>query len=129
MFSHVVIGARDVAAMTAFYDAVFAPLGIERFAQDAGGKWSAWRQPGTSPALYVGLPFDGKPATVGNGTMTAVFAPSVQAVHAAHAAALAAGGTDEGAPGPRPRYAPDYYGAYMRDPEGNKLHVVWRGAK
>ena len=127
MFSHVVLGAHDVAGMAAFYDAVFAPLGIERFAASGDGPpWVAWRRPGTRAAFYVGLPFDGQPATVGNGSMSAFFAPSPEAVHASHAAALAAGGTDEGQPGPRPQYAPDYYGAYMRDPEGNKLHVVHR---
>lgn len=127
MFSHVVLGARDVLRMAVFYDAVFAPLGIERFAASENGpQWVAWRRPGTRAAFYVGHPFDGHPATVGNGCMSAFFAPSREAVHASHTAALVAGGSDEGPPGPRPQYAPDYYGAYMRDPEGNKLHVVHR---
>jgi predicted lactoylglutathione lyase len=59
--------------------------------------------------------------------MAAFTAPSRAAVDAAHAAAIAAGGYDEGAPGPRTSYAPDYYGAYIRDPDGNKLHFVRRG--
>ncbi len=127
MFSHVVLGARDVVRSAAFYDALFAPLGIERFASNGDGtQWVAWRRPGTKAAFYLGLPCDGEPATAGNGAMSAFFAPSREAVHASHAAALAAGGTDEGPPGPRPQYAPDYYGAYMRDPDGNKLHVVHR---
>ena len=126
MFSHVVLGARDVEGMAAFYEAVFAPLGIERFAAAPDGAWVAWRRPGTKAAFYVGRPFDGQPASVGNGSMSAFFAPSRDAVHAAHAAALAAGGSDAGEPGPRPHYAPAYYGAYVRDPEGNRLHVVHR---
>ena len=59
--------------------------------------------------------------------MVAFAAPSRAAVDAAYAAAMAAGGTDEGAPGPRPKYTADYYGAYVRDPDGNKLHFVRRG--
>lgn len=59
--------------------------------------------------------------------MVAFLAPSSTAVGLAHAAALATGGRDEGAPGPRPNYGRGYYGAYLRDPDGNKIHVVYRG--
>ena len=126
MFSHVTIGTSDLDRAIAFYDAALAPLGIVR----AGGKytgWAAWHRPGEAAKLWVGLPLDGQPAGRGNGWMAALAAPSRAAVDAAHAAALAAGGRDEGAPGPRPHYAPDYYGAYVRDPDGNKLHFVYRG--
>ena len=75
----------------------------------------------------LALQFNGQPTERGNGWMAALMAPSRAAVDAAHAAALAAGGRDDGAPGPRPHYAPDYYGAYVRDPDGNKLHFVYRG--
>ena len=123
------IGARDVEALARFYDAVLLPLGLERGPDSvAGPKGVCWRVPGRRhPTFDVQEPFDGAPASAGNGTMLAFLAPSRAAVDAAHAAALAHGGTDEGAPGLRTRYAPDYYGAYMRDPEGNKLHVVHRG--
>ncbi|MFN3498441.1 MAG: VOC family protein, partial [Pannonibacter indicus] len=57
----------------------------------------------------------------------AFLAPDAEAVRAAHAAGLAAGGRDEGPPGPRPHYAPGYFGAYLRDPDGNKIHLVFRG--
>ena len=129
MFSHVMVGARDLAAMARFYDAVLFPLGLERGPDSSGGpRGVCWRVPGQRhPTFDVQEPFDGAPPSPGNGCMVAFMAPSRQAVDAAHAAALAHGGTDEGAAGPRPRYAPDYYGAYMRDPEGNKLHVVHRG--
>lgn len=73
------------------------------------------------------LPFNGEPAKPGNGSMVAFAAPTVEAVAEAHAAGLAAGGTDEGAPGPRPRYGDGYHGAYLRDPDGNKVHIVYRG--
>ena len=123
------IGARDLDAMARFYDAVLLPLGLERGPDSvAGPRGVCWRVPGQRhPTFDVQEPFDGRPASAGNGGMLAFLAPSRAAVDAAHAAALAQGGTDEGAPGLRARYAPDYYGAYMRDPEGNKVHVVHRG--
>lgn len=124
MFSHVSMGANDMAAQVAFYGAVFAALGAARCFE--GGGAVGWRAEPAGGAFYVGPPFDGAPATPGNGCMTAFRARDRATVDAAHAAALAHGGTCEGPPGLRPQYAPDYYGAYMRDPEGNKLHVVHR---
>ena len=126
MFSHVTIGTHDLTRAGAFYDAVLAPLGIERVPSKYA-KWAAWQRPGEAARFWVGRPFNGLPASWGNGAMTAFAAPSRAAVDAAHAAALAAGGTDEGAPGPRPHFTPDYYGAYARDPDGNKIHFVHRG--
>lgn len=128
MFSHVMFGARDVPRLAAFYDAVLAPLGLVRAEWGDGPEGASWRRPGEAhPTFDVQVPFDGREATPGAGHMVAFLAPTRAAVDAAHAAALAHGGTDEGAPGLRERYAPDYYGAYMRDPEGNKVHVVHRG--
>jgi len=126
MFSHVTIGTGDLDRAVAFYDAALAPLGIERVPSKYQS-WAAWRRPGEAATLWVGRPFDGRSAERGNGWMAAFAAPSRAAVDAAHAAAMAAGGSDEGAPGPRPQFAPDYYGAYVRDPDGNKLHFVRRG--
>ena len=80
-------------------------------------------------ALWVCEPFDGQPATAGNGTMIALQADSRKAVDAFHAAALANGGTSEGAPGLRPQYNANFYAAYVRDPDGNKLAVVCRRAE
>ena len=82
--------------------------------------------PAALPRFYVYSPFNGEPATAGNGAMVAFVAPSPDAVDAAHAAGLARGGSDEGPPGPRPHYGDGYYGAYLRDPDGNKVHVVHR---
>ena len=73
------------------------------------------------PLLLLGRPFDGEPAAPGNGHMTAILAPSRDTVDRSYATALRLGGSDEGAPGLRPWYHPDYYGAYVRDPDGNKL--------
>src|SRR5690606_11338026 len=95
---------------------------------DGGPDAACWIVPGqTLPRFYAYIPLDGEPASAGNGNMVAFCAPSPQAVHAAHEAALRHGGRDEGAPGPRPRYGQGYYGAYLRDPDGNKIHVVHRG--
>lgn len=130
MFSHVTVGARDLARMGAFYDAALAPLGLRRRweGQEGGGPPGiGWAAPGVRlPTFVVTEPWDRAPASAGNGAMVAFLASSPEAVREAHAAALAAGGTDEGAPGERPRYGRGYFGAYLRDPEGNKLHVVHR---
>jgi len=127
MFSHITIGTRDLDRAVAFYDAVLSPLGIERVAGTRYAEWASWKRGGGSEALWVGRPFNGQPAKNGNGWMAAFMAPSRAAVDAAHAAALDHGGSDEGAPGLRSQYAADYYGAYVRDPDRNKLHFVSRG--
>jgi catechol 2,3-dioxygenase-like lactoylglutathione lyase family enzyme len=86
--------------------------------------WAGWKHPDTArPLFVVGKPFDGESATPGNGQMIALLAPDRQVVRNAHALALALAGTCEGSPGLRPEYHPDFYGAYFRDPEGNKLCV------
>lgn len=126
MFSHVMIGTHDPARAWVFYDAVLAPLGIQRV-KAKYEHWAAWEQPGEAAKFWVGRPYDGRPAVAGNGCMTAFLAPTRAAVDAAYAAAIKAGATDEGKPGPRPHYTPDYYGAYVRDPDGNKIHFVRRG--
>lgn len=126
MFSHVTIGTNDFARAAAFYDAALAPLGVLRVPGDHQDL-AAWRRPGEAATLWIGRPFDGMRATPGNGWMAAFVAPTRAAVDAAYAAAIAAGGTDEGPPGPRPQYSPDYYGAYVRDPDGNKLHFTREG--
>ena len=79
------------------------------------------------PRFYIYTPFDGAPATAGNGTMVAFEAPSNAAVDRAYGAGLSSGGSDAGEPGPRLHYGEGYYGAYLRDPDGSKVHVVHRG--
>jgi len=126
MFSHLTIGTTDLARAIAFYDTVLEPLGIER-RPVRYDNWASWHRPGEEAVLWVGRPINKLPATWGNGWMVAFTAPSRAAVDAAHRAAIAAGGYDEGAPGLRTSYGPDYCGAYVRDPDGNKLHFVRRG--
>ena len=130
MFSHVTVGTTDLARSTGFYEALLVPLGFARreVAADGGPGASCWIEPGRPlPRFYVYQPFDGQPASAANGGMVAFRAQSADAVIAAHAAGLAAGGIDEGAPGLRERYGAGYFGAYLRDPDGNKVHVVCRG--
>lgn len=127
MFSHIILGARDLPRLTGFYDKVLAPLGLVRVDEpsDGGPAGSMWVMPGSRwPQFFVQLPFNGLPATWGNGTQVSFAAPSPAAVDAAWQAATENGGIDEGEPGLRPNYAADYYGAYFRDPEGNKICVV-----
>jgi catechol 2,3-dioxygenase-like lactoylglutathione lyase family enzyme len=125
MFSHLTIGTHDLARAIAFYDAVLLPLGIERLPVKYE-TWASWQRPGEAPKLWVGLPYNKLAAHRGNGWMAAFTAFSRKAVDEAYAAAIAAGAEDEGAPGLRPNFGPDYYGAYVRDLDGNKIHFVCR---
>jgi catechol 2,3-dioxygenase-like lactoylglutathione lyase family enzyme len=118
MFNHVSVGTRDLPRATRFYDATLGALGYKRtFSEDFGNAWGVeW------PEFWVQAPADGEPAA-GNGVHVAFIAPSRAAVDAFHAAALAEGGSDAGAPGERD-YTPNYYAAFVRDPDGNKLEAV-----
>jgi catechol 2,3-dioxygenase-like lactoylglutathione lyase family enzyme len=130
MFSHVTVGTRDLARAAAFYDAVLIPLGLCRreVLPDGGPAAACWVQAGAAlPRFYAYMPFNRQPASVGNGGMVAFLAPSAAAVDAAFRAGLRAGGADDGAPGERANYGAGYYGAYMRDPDGNKVHLAFRG--
>lgn len=127
IYSHVMVGANDVARQIAFYDAVLAAIGLVRSwtgdENDLPG--ATWTREGARwPQFCVQAPYDRRPASVGNGVQVSFQAPSRAAVDEAHRLALAHGGSDEGAPGLRPQYSADYYGAYVRDPEGNKIHFV-----
>lgn len=133
MFTYVCLGTNDLRRAAAFYDAALAPLGIVRCTTpgedlDGWAGWGTYREAGAVEiALWLCTPYDGRPATAGNGTMVALKAPSWRAVREFHAAALRLGGSCEGAPGLRPHYNPDFYVAYVRDPDGNKLAAVCRG--
>ncbi len=130
MLSHVYIGINDFEPAYAFYSALMAELGTRPRFKDASKPWAAWMPAETARPLFViGKPYDGQPAGCGNGQMFAFMAPSRAAVDRAHAAALAHGGQCEGVPGLRPHYHANYYGAYFRDPEGNKLCVVCHDAE
>ena len=125
MYSHVTVGANDFARAQRFYDAVLPSIGLKRFFDNAQlGVLGYAPNPPRAPQFWVLRPIDGKPASVGNGITIAFEVAERGKVDAFHAAALANGGSDEGKPGVRPHYHRNYYGAYVRDPEGNKLCVV-----
>src|SRR5882757_3790015 len=134
MFNYVCLGTNDLERAARFYDATMATLGLTRCDVSGESNWDdliGWgtyeRHGAVELALWLCRPFNGEPATVGNGTMVALAAKSWRQVDAFHAAALSQGGSSEGAPGLRPHYQPDFYAAYVRDPDGNKLAVVCRG--
>lgn len=122
MFSHVTVGSNDVAKAKLFYDGLGRALGIERLADYPSAV--GYGRKGGRPQLWVLNPVDRQAATVGNGITVGLEASDRRAVDAAYAASLSAGGKDEGPPGLRPHYHPNYYGAYLRDPDGNKVCVV-----
>lgn len=121
MIGYVTIGALDVEQAMPFYDAVLGAIGYERQFFDAG--WAGYGPKGADTDTFICPPFDGQAARGGNGIMIAFKAPSTDAVRAAHAAALEHGGVDEGSPGPRPAESTTFFGAYMRDPTGNKIAI------
>jgi catechol 2,3-dioxygenase-like lactoylglutathione lyase family enzyme len=118
MLSYITLGAGDLPRSAGFYAAVLVPLGYIMREQPDG---IALVPPGSGTTIYLVKPFDARPPTPGNGAMAAFQAPSQAMVRALHAAGLAAGGTDEGAPGFRAQYSAGFYVAYLRDPVGNKL--------
>ncbi|MBR0647145.1 VOC family protein [Plastoroseomonas hellenica] len=125
MIHHVSVGTNDVGRARRFYDAVLPILGILPMRHaDTGLDY------GSGQFLFsVETPVDGRPATVGNGSHVAFAAGRRAMVDQFHAAALAHGGTSDGAPGLRPEYDPNYYGAFVRDPDGNKIEAVTYAAK
>ena len=134
MVSYVYFGTNNLERAIGFYNAALAPLAMERcvtrdpdWDRIAAG-WGTYEDGGARElAFWIGKPFDQKGASVGNGSMVAFSAPSWKAVDNLHAAALATGGVCDAAPGLRLHYAPDFYAAYVRDPDGNKLAAVCRG--
>lgn len=125
MYSHATLGTNDIARAIAFYDPLLAGLGLARHESDAAKGYAGYAAaPEATPQFWILRPIDGRDASVGNGVTIAFEAPDRATVDRFHATALAQGGTDEGAPGLRPHYHADYYGAYLRDPDGNKLCCV-----
>jgi len=125
MFSHVTVGTSKLTRALKFYDAALAPLGIKRrHTFKIAASYAPADYSGRNDPFWVVRPYDEQPASAGNGVTVAFDAATRAAVDAFHQAALAAGGSDEGPPGLREHYHPDYYGAYARDPDGNKICVV-----
>jgi catechol 2,3-dioxygenase-like lactoylglutathione lyase family enzyme len=124
MIGYVTLGTNNLARAAAFYDALLKEIGAKRGMEDE--RFVSWIVHPDRPAIGVGKPFDGKPATVGNGTMIAIVVDSNEKVDALHRKAMQLGASDEGAPGPR---GGGFYAGYFRDLDGNKLNFFHIGAQ
>ena len=118
MLGYVTLGTNDLARAAKFYDALTAELGVSRMMENE--QFIAWGAPGGGAGIGLTRPFDGKPATVGNGVMVALKARDKAQVDRIYQLAMSMGAADEGAPGER---FPRFYAAYFRDPDGNKLNA------
>ncbi|MBS7664035.1 VOC family protein [Pseudomonas lalucatii] len=121
ILSHVSLGSNRFEEALAFYDQVLTTLGCRRILAHPG----AVAYGRDYPEFWLQTPIDGQPASIGNGTHVGFFAPDKAAVDAFHRAALAAGGRDEGAPGPRAEYGAPYYGCFVRDLDGHKIEATF----
>jgi catechol 2,3-dioxygenase-like lactoylglutathione lyase family enzyme len=120
MIGYVTVGTNDLPRAAAFYDELLALLGAKRFMEF--DTFIAWAVAPDKPGFAVTQPFDGKPATVGNGSMTALVVDSTEMVHKVYDKAIEMGGKDEGPAGPR---SDEFYAGYFRDLDGNKLNVFY----
>ncbi|PRY94498.1 glyoxalase/bleomycin resistance protein/dioxygenase superfamily protein [Hasllibacter halocynthiae] len=127
MIGYVTVGADDIPRAERFYSAFLLPLGYSLTTGPEGLSYALPTKPGRHPAppdFYVKPTFDGFPASAGNGSMVAFEARSQKQIRDLHAAALSAGGSDEGPPGFRAAYGPRFYVGYLRDPQGNKVALT-----
>lgn len=120
MLAYIMVGTNNVKKAAKFYDAALAPLGLVKTGSDSRYIGYGPKNAPKKSQFYVTKPYNKKAATFGNGTMISLVAKSKKAVDGFHAAAIAAGGKDEGKPGPRPAGAGNY-AAYVRDLDGNKI--------
>ena len=126
MIAYVTVGADDMKSAQRFYDSFLPALGYALDFYHGDLSYSLPRQAEESlalPEFYVKSPFNGDPATFGNGSMVAFEAYNQEQVRRLHAAALMAGGSDDGAPGFRDAYGADFYVCYLHDPQGNKIAI------
>jgi catechol 2,3-dioxygenase-like lactoylglutathione lyase family enzyme len=122
--NYVMIGSSDIERSRRYFDAVMSAIGGKLVFDYAPNAVCYQLREGR---IWVNKAHNGEPVTVGNGNMVGLLCADTAEVRAAHLAALANGGSDEGAPGARPAYGPDFYGAYVRDPDGNKMSFVYFG--
>lgn len=130
MIGYVTLGTNDLARNAKFYDAIFEALGAGRMMGGEAEGFIAWGEAGGGAGLGLTRPFDGKPASAGNGVMAAIACASPAEVDAVYTLAISLGAKDEGAPGARPG-PPGFYAGYFRDGDGNKLnvHVMGEGGR
>ena len=122
MIGYVTLGTNDIKRSAAFYDKLLGEIGAKRIMDFE--TFIVWGSSPTQAGLSVTKPFDGNPATVGNGVMVAFLVDSAAKVDALYKKAMALGGRDEGAPGQR---GEGFYAAYFRDLDGNKLNAFFMG--
>jgi catechol 2,3-dioxygenase-like lactoylglutathione lyase family enzyme len=122
MIGYVTLGTKDLKRAAGFYDALLKEIGAKRFMES--DSFIAWGVGPDKPSLGVIYPFDGMPATVGNGVMVALVMSSKENVDKLHRKAMQLGAADEGAPGPR---GDGFYAGYFRDLDGNKLNAFFMG--
>ena len=122
MIGYTTVGTNDLQRAAAFYDALLAEFGAKRAMEME--TFIAWATAPNTPMVAIIKPYDKQPATVGNGVMVALAASSKAQVDAVYKKALALGGKDEGAPGPR---GPGFYAGYFRDLDGNKMNAFFIG--
>lgn len=121
MIGYITLGTNDLERAAAFYDALLAELGASKF-MEVPDYFVAWATGPGQPGLSVTRPYDGKPASVGNGVMVALQAENPEHVDRVYRKALELGAADEGPPGLR-EGIPGFYAGYFRDLDGNKLNV------
>lgn len=125
MFSHVFFGVSDFKRSLDFYTCLMDTLGISQRFCDLKRPWAAWQSaPGPRPLFVIAKPHNNAPHHAGNGQMVAFLARNRETVRLAYKKAMDMGATSEGLPGLRLEYHPDYYGAYFRDLDGNKICIV-----
>lgn len=128
MIGYVTLGSNDLAKARRFYDSLFGSIGAGRL-MEFGENFTMYGTAWGKPAIAVTSPFNGEAASAGNGNMVALVFDTRDKVNAFHAKAIELGGSDEGAPGLRGEEGPQaFYGAYFRDPEGNKFCAFRIGA-
>ena len=125
MFSHIVVSVSSFKQAYPFYQDLMATLGVEQRFSEPDRPWAGWHSTGESrPYFVLCEPFDKRAHDPGNGQMVAFMARDRSTVISAYEVAMRNGGNCEGPPGLRPEYHEHYFGAYFRDPAGNKLCVV-----
>ena len=129
MIGYTMVGTRDLDRSLRFYDPIFSAMGWDQCWRNA--QLAAWgdKDNEAAPRFFAGYPFDGHKVSVGNGAMTAFLVADPAVIDRLFAIAIEGGGSSEGEPGLRPHYGKGFYGAYVRDPDGNKLAFVCYDAK
>ena len=124
LISHVFIGINDFARALNFYSAIMGELGLLLKFSEPEKSWAGWVAPDASrPLFLIGKPYDDRPASAGNGQMVALLCATRAIVDRVHDAALSMGAACEGLPGLRPHYHANFYGAYFRDLDDNKICI------